>query len=129
MRLLKSGLGRQLKDERVPVQRINRVRNSSAAALTRHGDGDGDLPDRSVDWYVAKFISAAYLRRCRESKGWSQRQMAKALGVTAGYIGKMESTSSERHASLDLLLAAARVSGIPFVLRASKAELRGLIKE
>jgi hypothetical protein len=52
------------------------------------------------------------------------------LGVTAGYIGILEAPSTDRHATLDFLIAAAKVNDTEFELKwTTDVKKSGLPKE
>jgi transcriptional regulator with XRE-family HTH domain len=74
------------------------------------------------------------IRRARQAKGWTQRELAKAMGVSAGYIGQIETGKvglprEEQIDNLERLLGTSRTdilraAGILDVPRDVEAELR-----
>ena len=60
-----------------------------------------------LDWAIAKII-----KELRESKGWTQAQLAGFAGLSEPYIAKLEQGS--RGASIDALVQIAAAAEIPF---------------
>ena len=60
-----------------------------------------------LDWAIAKTIKGM-----RESKGWTQAQLAGFAGLSEPYISKLE--QGVRGASIDALVQIAAAAGVPF---------------
>lgn len=82
----------------------------------RFHDGDDSESIKRAAWWRAKILTSSFLVHCRKGApgGWSQDKLAKALGVTRGYIAQVESLNSTTKAPLELLIQAADVTGTPF---------------
>jgi DNA-binding XRE family transcriptional regulator len=80
-------------------------------------DGDDGDGGKKAAWWRAKILTSSFLVHCRKSAseaGWTQEQLAQALGVSRSYIAQVESLNSSTKAPLDLLIQAATVTGTPF---------------
>lgn len=60
-----------------------------------------------LDWAIAKII-----KEMRDSKGWTQAQLAGFAGLSEPYISKLE--QGVRGASIDALVQIAAAAGVPF---------------
>lgn len=71
-----------------------------------------------LDWAIAKII-----KEMRESKGWTQAQLAGFAGLSEPYIAKLE--QGVRGASIDALMQISTAVGVPFsdLARAIETEL------
>jgi DNA-binding XRE family transcriptional regulator len=81
-----------------------------------HDGGDGGDAKKAA-WWRAKILTSSFLVHCRKGAseaGWTQDQLAQALGVSRSYIAQVESLNSSTKAPLDLLIQAATVTGTPF---------------
>jgi XRE family transcriptional regulator of biofilm formation len=52
------------------------------------------------------------LRRMREDKGWTQRDLAKVAKVTPGYVAQLE-MGVRKNPSLEILKRLAKALGVP----------------
>lgn len=65
------------------------------------------------------------LKQCRENKGWSQPDLAKASGVSVGYIGGIEAGHRGHRPSRDIVIKLARALGEnPYVLLEAAGRLQ-----
>lgn len=75
---------------------------------------DGEGGGKRAAWWRAKILSSSFLVYCRTNVGWSQVQLAQALGVNKSYIAQVESLNTSTKAPLEFLIQAASVTNTPF---------------